>query len=198
VSPQKPLVYGQLGGASRVHVSDDGVIVTDGDAEERVRLGRLSGTEEEDNETFGLQIWSDDGDVIIDGTSQMYRIQAVGDLTITIPVSDFGENSSATLTGLGTQTATPAHLSFVADALGTSASRNGMWNNTVVTSTLYAASSSGGSPTVDFLALGSEVSMHTLLNGSDQVVARLGGVNGRTGTAFTYYGLYNILDEAAL
>lgn len=74
------LVYGDLGVNSRTFVTSDGMQVTDGASTVRVFLGDISGGAGTD---YGLKVISSDGTtVIIDGTSDMFRIAATGTLTI--------------------------------------------------------------------------------------------------------------------
>lgn len=65
------LVSGNLGGASNTYVTSDGVAVTDGSVV-RARLGLLSSGE------YGLEVINGDSTVILDGTSNMFKIAASG------------------------------------------------------------------------------------------------------------------------
>jgi len=80
---------GRLGSGTQTVVDDDGVAVTTGGVE-RVRLGALGGGD------YGLRVVSSNGStVIIDGTSNVFKIFASGTQTITGPN---GNNASAALT----------------------------------------------------------------------------------------------------
>jgi hypothetical protein len=175
---------------------------------EVVRLGNIDGLPGVPVATdYGL--WIGDGgiivhngvDVVIDGSSQMYRIQATGDLDITIAVSGdtvSEADSDDTLTGLGAQDTIPAHLSFVGTSLFTTDHRFIGWANVHDNEQLWASDDEGIATDTDFLALHSQAAMRTFLNGSDIIVVRLGGENGDAGASSTFYGVYNVLDEAAL
>ncbi len=251
-----PLVYGQLGGSSRVHVTDDGVHVTDETEADRVILGRLDGGD------YGLKINASDGQalidgnqvvltrstgtipagvklgitqtavtasgvtvstggvdrvvlgalgggdyglrvvnagstVIIDGTSNMFKIQAEGTLSGTQATGSDGAVQTVTLTGLGTLSAVPAFASFLAQG----ASVTDLYNSGVGTSrTLkYAANSSGGAVDSPFIALIAYYRLLMKLSASptgNAVIALW--VDNHSGANFTAYSRYYVYKEAAL
>jgi len=75
----------------------------------RVQLGKLPSGD------YGLRVVSSDGStVIIDGTSNMFKIAANGTLSLTQADETEGE-TSVTLPGLGAQATTPGHISFFSD-----------------------------------------------------------------------------------
>ena len=101
------LVSGQLGGASNTYVTSDGVSVTDG-ANVRVELGATGAD-------YGLRVTSSDGaTVIIDGTSNMFKIAATGTQSLTgVNGSGAGGGSALTSVTLSTGLAyCPAALMY--------------------------------------------------------------------------------------
>jgi hypothetical protein len=96
------LVYGQLGGNSRVHVASDGVHVTDEAGTDRVHIGRIGESVNAEGTItgeYGLRVVSSDGStVIIDGTSDMYRIAATGTFTLVGPAGSSGNCVNTTMT----------------------------------------------------------------------------------------------------
>lgn len=99
------VVSGQLGGASNVYVTSDGVAVTDG-IQVRAQLGRLPSGD------YGLRVVASDGaTVIIDGVSNVFKILVSG----TITTASFTQPNEATATvdvttGLNVD---PANLCFI-------------------------------------------------------------------------------------
>jgi hypothetical protein len=89
------LAYGQLGGKSRIFVEEGGIRVEDGASVERVALGRLSSS------TYGLRVTNPAGSVIIDGTSDMFRIAATGTMQNTTADGVLNDLVNTTLGGLG-------------------------------------------------------------------------------------------------
>jgi len=116
----------------------------------RVHMGRLDaitgGTDQ-----FGLYVSGPDGTAIIDGTSNVFKITATGTLSGTQATGSDGAVESITLTGLGIQTEIPAHTSF-------GGTDSAVTNPRIIGSTalnrldLWAAPSSGASPTTQFIA----------------------------------------------
>jgi hypothetical protein len=134
--------------------------------------------------------------VIIDGTSNMFKIQASGSSSVTVAADTSGA-TDVTLTGLGTLATTPAvHAHLNDTSASTDARHLGHWLEWW-TSTGYVASTSGGSPTVRTAPLKRAFTVSTLLNGSSQEVVRLHGYNGQ-GTSVTVFCYYHVLKEAAI
>ena len=113
MSAERPLVYGQLGAASQVHVSRDGINVTDLGGTMRVRLGRIVEFQEAVTENdYGLVVRNPAGTVVIDGTSNMLKIAASG--TLTPPNNATGPAEVSATVDLATGlTNPPAYLGFV-------------------------------------------------------------------------------------
>lgn len=178
---------------------------------ERVRLGRITGltgvpqqvdAEGKTVDQYGLWIGdggitlvNDGGTVIIDGTSNMFKIQATGTHSVVVSNDSFGEQAT-TLTGLGTFSATPAHISFLATGNSVSANQH-LGFMTLVQGDSFAASSSGGSPTTKFKSLRGDGEAHTNLDGSSQCRIYVTGRN-LSGGSVTFFSRYYILQEAAL
>jgi len=182
------IVSGQLGGASNVYVTSDGVAVTDG-TNVRAQLGKLGVTAGQ----YGLRVVSSDGaTVIIDGTSDMFRISASGSTSNTLGV---GPSSGWTDTTLaGTLTTTPAHLSFVSTT------------NTVLGERFigerrqhyagWVAATSGAATTIQANTPMTYMDVTTSLI-SAQCMVRFGGYN-YDNVAKTWYAKYYVLSQVAL
>jgi hypothetical protein len=197
-TPRGPLVNGELGGASRANVDQDGVFVSDAAGTTRVRMGRLStsGSGEDATATYGLEVTNETGTVIIDGTSNMFRIQATGTLTSGSMADATDTTVETTLTGLGTFSAIPAFLAFVDDE-NTNAGGRFIGRQIEYLDPVWVANSSGGSPTLDILGVADTSAITLYLNGSDQAVVRLRSFN-RSNTTKTFYGKFLILTETAI
>lgn len=85
-----------------------GISVADAAGVERVRVGKISDTD------YGIRIVSSDGTtVVIDGTSNMFKISATGTLTRSFPAGPpASATNTVTLSGLGTFSTPPAFLSM--------------------------------------------------------------------------------------
>jgi hypothetical protein len=82
-----------------------GIVVSDANAVDRVLLGDLG------NNDYGLKVTSSDGStVIIDGTSDMFRIVASGTLTATFNAAPSAHISTVTLSSLGSFSTQPVVL----------------------------------------------------------------------------------------
>jgi hypothetical protein len=133
--------YGALGMTSRIEIETDGIRVRDEADVERVLLGRLA---EEGKNNYGLKVVGPDGaTVIIDGTSNMFKILASGTLQNT--KADGAEGFVETsLPGLGTFSATPMQLSSLAQGPLTTDNRFGNPMQVGYGQKMYVAASSGG------------------------------------------------------
>lgn len=142
-----------------------------------------------------LTVASDTGStVIIDGTSNMFKIQASGTISVTASASALNTNT-VTLTGLGTVTIAPSHLCHIS---GASASTSPKYGSTYLAniSEGFAAATSGGSVNqrtniVDVIGF-----MSTVIT-SSQVVVEIVLFN-ESGSSVTIYGKYYVLKEAAV
>lgn len=132
--------------------------------------------------------------VIIDGTSNMFKIQASGTTSVTQAANTVG-TSAVTLTALGPLAASPGHLGFISDteaatdprALGSAESNT----------TGFVAATSGGAVTLRTVVTLWRAWSYTLLNGSSVPVITLALFNASTSSVTTFLRYY-ILKEAAL
>jgi len=185
-----PLTYGALGANSRVHVEGDGVVVDDAAGAERVRLGRLS------DGNYGLRVQNPAGTVIIDGTSNMFRILASGTLTSGSMADATDTTVETTLTGLGTFAAIPAFVAF-SDDENTNAGGRFIGRQLEYFNPMWVSSASGGGTTVDVLSIADSATVSVYLNGSSLAVVRLRSFN-RSNTTKTFYGKYHVMSETAI
>jgi hypothetical protein len=131
--------------------------------------------------------------VIIDGTSNMFKIAATGTLT----VSGVGGGVATTvLSALGAQAATPAHLGFVTSGVDPTAAYREVGIQ-IDNAILYAASSSGGSPTFQFYGINAYTQLDMGLDGSSFARARLVCLSAYA-FSVTRYGRYYVLKEASI
>lgn len=181
-------------GISQTTVTAAGVKVATGGVD-RVILGAIGGGD------YGLKITNAGSVVLIDGSSNMFKIAASGSLSIALPAQPAGDFqtvvSIATLTGLGAQTTIPAHLSYVADSLTVTTNRRIGAQNVIGLGAVYVATGSGAAATWPIIGIYSQANWRTYLNASNQVVVALGG-HTVWETAHNYYGVYHVLQEAAL
>ena len=188
-------------GRTSVQLTDRGVEVADG-TNSRVQLGDISPGK--NGSSYGLKVISSDGStVVIDGTSDVFKIQASGSLSVSVPAragNNFASaNTSVTLSGLGTFTATPAHLSLLADTASGTGNPRYLATDNLLTGpgALWAANASGGTTTFAFIPFTWNSGMYTNLNGSSQVVVTLFG-NHVFLSATSAFGYYYVLAEAAM
>lgn len=191
MSAERPLSYGQLGALSRVHVSRDGINVTDSAGEVRVRLGRIVEFQEggSDND-YGVVVRNPAGIVVIDGASNMFKIAATGTIGITgcdAPAETACEVTTTVDLSTGLTTP-PAHLGFLEFASGEASSLP------------YSDPDSTG---VDIGRFANWLRLDTQVVNTDQtrVTARwtvlgVGGANNRSGTTLDLR--YYVLKEAAI
>ena len=105
----------QIASAGTYITPDVGVEVTDG-SHVRVQVGQFTAG------SYGLKVISSDGTtVIIDGTSDMFKIAATGTLSQAFPAVGNSSKASVTLTSLGTFTTAPACLANTTDNNATEA-----------------------------------------------------------------------------
>ncbi len=191
---------GLIGAGTNTQIDDGGLVVTK-DGIERVRVGDISGGAGTD---YGLKVVNAGTAVIIDGSSNMFKIVASGSLAVTIPAWAGAGNPLAiaqtdlTLTGLGAQSTIPAHLSFVGPTtnptderkIGITFRRRNNGN--------FVAGASGGAATSEMLALTSFTQMRTFLDGSNMAHVNMVGESAESTGAITQNGRFHVLQEAAL
>ena len=172
--------------------------VNDG-TRDRVIAGAIGGGD------FGLKVSNGSGTVIIDGTSDIFKIYATGTLTISL-TGRTDNQTSVTLSGLGTL-ATPgviiALMSYssvsAADAAAAGTTR---WpvEPQLLGDQYWMAGSSGGATNQQFVFLhqAAHAAMGTALDGSShQFVIMTAALNIASSTYY-YYGRYYVLAETAL
>jgi hypothetical protein len=141
-----------------------------------------------------ITVTNGDEVVIIDGTSNMFKIAAEGTQSNTASTGTT-TNTDTTLTALGALDASPAHMFFYGDT-ASSTGFQGLGPRVIQTATLsaYVASSSGGSPTSRMVGMNTVAAGTVRLDGSDQAVVRLTLMNA-SGSDFTQHQKYFVLAE---
>jgi len=178
-------------GIAQTTITADGVEVNDGSVD-RVTLGALGGGD------YGLKVVNSGSTVIIDGTSNMFKILATGTHSVALGVGpNVSGGDAVTLTGLGTLSTTPAHLTFLATGNTTNANQHLGFLQTTF-GQKWVAGSSGGSPNQSRQLADHVGDAHTALNGSGYVVHQVSGKNDSGVVSVTFYARYYILKEAAL
>jgi hypothetical protein len=148
----------------------------------------------------GLLIVSNDGSsVIIDGTSDMFKIAASGSVSSAIPAVSGTTLGTATVTtsfpGLGTLPFTPGHQSYVASAAGTGSGRSQSPLTQYYPGTQFVAGTSGGVVTNTALVPLTTGYLRTYLSAG---IAQIDFVLINAAGATTYYGYFYILQETAI
>lgn len=166
-------------GSGRVANDEFGVIVEDPASAERVRLGKLS------TDNYGLRVTNPSGTVIVDGSSDMFRIAASGTQTCDWPTGMGSNGENTTLTGLGTFVTPPVvlHALTFNDAASSSFRTPGMYIGYVAALAEVVGVAFGASS----------------LNGSDQLV--ISTSTAQSGTTFdgqTAAQRYHVLEQAAI
>jgi hypothetical protein len=191
-APAGQLVYGQLGGDSRVYVVSDGIHVSDAAGVDRVQLGNISGGD------YGLRVVSADGStVIIDGTSDMYRILASGTVSLTVASGDAGQVSDTVLSGAGAFSTVP--IAFAGVSFSNAVDGNvRQVNREIGFIDAWVADSSGGSPTHKVRAIEYEASLGSFRQVTTQYGGIRIGVSNYSGISRTAYARYQLCAQAAL
>jgi hypothetical protein len=173
------LAYGQLGGQSRTFIETGGIRVEDGNEVERVALGKLG------SGSYGLRVNNPSGTVIIDGTSDMFRISASGTLSKAVVNGDNSVVANVALPGLGALSAPLAHVSHI-------------WLNNIVSDDrrpgMFIAINgvAGGALTPPMGAY-----LASYLDGSDHANVRLVVTDANSGP-LTVKGRYYLLEQVAI
>lgn len=188
---------GQIGEPDHTTMDADGILIVQ-DEVDRVRLGHIEGLPGVPSGVEhglwigdgGIIVVNDAGTVIIDGTSNMFKIAATGTLQVTVSapgsVGDWTDNTaSVTLSSLGAQDATLAFVAFVGSSnVSTDRRTLGRLQH-------YLDSGAEGAYVKDQAVVRSE------LDGSDLPVISVYAFNYDTLSAFTFYVRYHALQEAA-
>lgn len=132
--------------------------------------------------------------VIIDGTSNLFKIAATGTTSATAVSGGFSIVNT-TLVALGALATTPAHNCFV--AAGNGVADYQYLSYMLGTNTGFVATTSGGAVTNQVRVLENVTHMRTSLNGSSQCVVQI-QVDNDTAASITSYGRYYVFKEAAL
>jgi hypothetical protein len=134
--------------------------------------------------------------VIIDGTSNMFKIAATGTLTTTESVGAGGYAiSGAVLSGLGAQSTVNAHLSYITVDLADTSYR--YIGRMLEMYGVFVAPVSGASPTFNVSASRSSAEAIMCLDSNQYPYPALYVIN-RTGASRTYYSRYYVFVEAAI
>jgi hypothetical protein len=169
-----------------------GLTVGDAAGVTRVQLGQI-GTAFGQN--YGLKVVSADGaTVIIDGTSDIFKIAASGTLAVTIGSVSSNE-TTVTLTGLGALPVTPAFLGYGAQTATTTAQQG--LGGYILRGFKYASTSSGGAVTAVFVAPDVFIRFRDALDGSGNCVVGLGG-DSASAVSQNAVGRYYVLTQAAM
>jgi hypothetical protein len=145
----------------------------------------------------GLRVENAGATVIIDGTSEMFLIQATGTLSMTVGSNNFN-STTVTLTALGTLSAVPACLGMVAPTTTATSVRMAdlYWQ---ITDHVFVADSSGGSPTNRVNAPDRLAYLRYYLSASPSgdLIVDFEGWDG-IASAYTPLARYYILKQAAV
>jgi hypothetical protein len=166
--------------------------IRDGGDRLRVQLGALGGGD------YGLKVTSSDGStVIIDGTSNMFKILASGTVSVS-QTNPGGTVSDTTLTGLGAWTTIPICISGVSFSNTLTGNVRQLAREFTFIAQ-YVAASSGGSPTVLKNVIDREASVGSYVVGTDAGIRiGLSTYFGTPGQNTTAYGRYQLCQEASL
>lgn len=177
------------------HVTMDGangITINDG-THDRAILGAIGGGD------YGLKVISNDGStVIIDGTSDVFRIAYSGTQSIAVADGGSGTFVNTTVTAYGTLATTPAYLGYTSQDNTSIANRFlsvFIYNATV---NAYTASTSGGA--VNQRTIGIQTMLatnHIHLSASNYPIVTTSGWNF-SGSSQTMYTRFYILEETAI
>lgn len=188
------LVYGELGGASNNYITSDGMSTTDGQTV-RTHIGRLDAFTGGKNQ-FGLLVRDPAGTVIIDGTSNMFKIVASGTLTHSQAANSIGFNH-VLITGAGLPTGkAPAFIGYVTQGTAPLESDNRDLGRFSQSGMRWSAGESGGTVDDRFRAhIWEAIAYSGVLTGDPRINLGIDNADGVTRGAFLRY---HILKEAAI
>jgi hypothetical protein len=179
-------------------VGTTGITVADAAGVTRVQMGQI-GTSFGQN--YGLKVIGPDGQtVIIDGTSDIFKIAATGTAAMNLPATTPDNAVDTILAGLGTFTITPAAIFATSSDTTAQTSNKFSGQSRSAASPAYVANSSGGSPTTPTATSISAENASIRLTGaaSGNVVVTLWGVNP-SASALPNVGMrYWVLTQASL
>lgn len=143
---------------------------------------------------WGLKVVSNDGaTVIIDGTSDMFKIAATGTLTATA-AAHTDATATASLGSLSFAS-TPAIMGFVASASGSTADANPIYIGTYADS--WVATSNGGTTNLEGATTGVHGYVYMHLSGTTPTPTLLVSAKG-SGSSIQLWARYYVLQEVAL
>jgi hypothetical protein len=175
-------------------VGTAGITVADQAGVTRVQLGQIGSSF---GQNYGLKVVSSDGStVIIDGTSDMFRIAATGTVGLNLPANTPDTPTDTTLPGLGTFSTPPALMSANTSDT-TSLLANRFMGQNRLPSLGFVAGTSGGAVNIQAnVSPGQAQNASIRLNGSNQVVVTYWAINaGPTGlpnTGMRYWVLAQV------
>ena len=185
----------QIASAGTYITDDVGVEITDG-SNVRAQLGKLG------TNSFGLKVISSDGStVIVDGTSDMFKIAAQGTISVTTSAVNTRAATAVSITALGTQSSTLAHQCFVGVSGG--ANHLSFSNNGVILGTAgaggggWVANVLNGATNLQCLVTSTAVQFYGDIDGSSHMRITLEAWTCGSGLS-TYAGRYYVLTEVAV
>lgn len=159
----------------------------------RVQLGALP------SGGYGLRVTSADGvTVIIDGTSDVFKILASGGTSVLVTAGASATFTDTSLPGLGTWSVIPICVGVVSRSNALTGNRRQLGRDFNASSG-FVAGVSGGSPTFKVVTSGTETSLGSWIDGAtNYAVIEIGASNPGFGSDVTWYGKWYLLAEAAL
>lgn len=132
--------------------------------------------------------------VIIDGTSNMFKIASTGTTSLTV-ATGAGGIVDVVLSGLGALSTTPTMLSWISATNATDGTR---WQGTrQAVGAIFVAATSGGAVTTQRYAATVFVDSYTFLDASSFAVFRM-NVSNLSGSSITHYARYYVMKETAV
>lgn len=143
-----------------------------------------------------IVIRTGDSTVIIDGTSNMFKISATGTLSGTAPTDIDTIVGTASLTGLGSVSVTPAHLVYI--STGNLATDDRFMGVSTIRVNRWAAGSSGGPVTDPFIAIKVWTRLGVTLSAIPGTVTLDLRMHNYSGVSRTAYCRYYVLQEIGM
>ncbi len=177
-------------------ITDRGIEVADG-TNSRVQLGDISAAK--NGSSYGLKVISSDGStVIIDGSSDMFRIAATGTHSKATVDGNYGVSDVVTLSGLGPLTNGLVVMGFLSSTNTAGSNRHlSILMDVFNLHDLFAATTSGGSPNFAFPGIYTMSEVHGALDGSNFQTVTL-SCNNKAAQAVTFYDRYYVLAQTAI
>lgn len=192
----------QVTGPNGETMIEDGQVKTDGIHADAViaNVANVGGSVIIDSDGItvidgAITVESPDGTVIIDGSSNMFKILATGTVQNTVADNTDNDVALTTLSSLGTFSATPAHMSFLTTGTAVTANRSG--SHSTAPASDFVASTSGGAVNQNRIMATVDARIATILNGSDEVQISFRMYAAGVGGSTTWHARYYILQEVA-